>query len=1102
MPNTHTLTRDPFLIREIIAFPRVDEFYNLLQDRLQMEVEGYLLEHNFTMFINALPRDKTITINRYQDVPLVYAGIPRQRELLEGSARNWRDELNEHWDFLDVTDLNSKTAVVSSQLFKAFYRGDYKLSDIPKVSKGELADYFEAILYPDSSFKIATPRQVAEYHILQIYFNVMEDKHLSIPLIGFGEFDAIIHIVYSRADADAFSEKVIAKMIKAFSILYENLILDWDLVGRNMEKSEAIQLSLSPIFYEHINKNPILKELKYDQYYKKYLLYFKERIRLNDRVIHSKVYSPYLTAAIISIMIDSYAHNISAHSLIALSWWFKRRADRIQNEKETHLEETVELKEIVKEHLPQGYDQDRLFELITPWMSGYFVKGGDDEYDVVKYPGSLDREIYPLIKFLMQKGAFWSGIARDNHFGGESASLFDVLWEDFINNPLYLGTIAKSEDIFKISLCFVQYESQQKATADRISCHRPKNKIMEGTFVEIDIKNKRKAAQKNEDGEYYIPLSDGQNLSFSEHKELEEMSDFVSPGKDYVEIKEYLKSCNIFFPGEVVGRHAFFTMLENEIRNVKHYKGEDLKSIQKNGLNLYISLQDTNIRPSAVKEIEKTENELYRIGVWIGTPTQLKIGGLQPLIRRKFDALMGDIMDADTFSPRLGGSFQDKICAGMLFNSKFGKVQNGDKNPTREKSNDSLRDDAYFPWIIPATSPETAPHEDIEVCQKIKESDIDFHLKYNHERGYFKKYFHVWKAADIKQVSRMRQDDFVWENLARFRFVSLFAPIGERKELWQKTRETGVIRIINQIKDSPNTNVKGFEILEAYKQWLKEWLNEDAYQIDILVDGLLVGCMKFDKNSEEVFHYYNTDELMTLPEYSGHKQVIQLTHGGFTSDIGVLRYRSHGIYKTYFMRDIQNGAPLSILNNARMIELFEILTTRICIFDNRIRQRIRNNDREKIFNDVLKMSINPEEQPVKDVNGEWFGNWETLKNEVIAKSQFLILHLSFIEKLLLTKYANHPDYGDENIGLFIQEEIMPLVSINGVVRKNFILVITSGRGRTKWWKRLHEKREYLPYTTFTIFRPIESIISGIEDALGRKDDIELKYNLTKVLFGS
>jgi hypothetical protein len=1101
MPNTHTLTSDPFLVREVIAFPRVDEFYNLLQDRLHMEVEGYFLEHNFTMYINALPRVESTTITRYQEVPLIYAGIPRQRELIEGSVRNWKEELDEHWDFLDVTDLNSKTAVVSSQLFKAFYRGDYKLSDIPKVSMGNLADYFEAILYPDSSFKTATPRQHAEYHILSSYFNVMEDKYLSIPLIEFGEFDGIVHLVYSAADSEALNEKVIAKMIKAFSILYENLILDWDLVGRNMEKSEAIQLSLSPVFYEYINKNPILKELKYDEYYKKYLLYFKERIRLNDRVIHSKVYAPYLKAAIISIMIDSYAHNISAHSLIALSWWFKRRADRIQNEKEVHLEETAELKEIVQEHLPSGYDQDRLFELITPWMQGYFVKDEEDEYDVVKFPGSLDREIYPLIKFLMQKGAFWSGIARDNHFGGESSSLFDVLWDDFINNPLYLGTIAKSEDIFKISLCFTKYAAQGKPSEDRISCFRPKELHEEGVFVEIDIKHKRPAAKRNEDGEYYIELEGGEKLWFSDHKELEEMSDFVSPGKDYARIKAHLKTCNIFFPGEVVGRHAFFTMLENEIRNVKHYKGADLLNIQTNGLKLFISTQDTNVRPNSNEVFEDMQNELYRIGVWIGTPTQLKVESMQPLVRRKFEALMSDIMDTDTFAPRLGGSFQDKICAGMLFNNKFSKVQSGDENPTRDNGNDSGRDISYFPWIIPATSPESAPHQDIEVCKKVKESDNEFNKKYNHERGYFKKYFHVWKAADIKQVSRMRQDDFVWENLARFRFVSLFAPIGERQQLWEKVRATGVIRIINQNQATIGDKARGHNILAAYKLWLREWISEDALRLDILIDGLLTGRMSFDKNSEAVFKYYNTDELSTEDDYTGHQYTLNLAHGGFSSDSNLLRYRSHGIYRTYFMREIHNGAPVSTLETSRLIELFEVLTTKISIFDNRIRQRIRNNDRENIFKKVLNIAINSEEQPVVDKTGDWHGNWEDQKQE-IAQSQFLILHLSFIEKLLLTKYGAHPDYADENIGLFIQEELMPLISINGTVRKNFILVITSGRGRTKWWKRLEEKREYNQYTHFTIFRPIESIISGIEDALSRKEDIELKYNLCKILFGS
>ncbi len=347
----------------------------------------------------------------------------------------------------------------------------------------------------------------------------------------------------------------------------------------------------------------------------------------------------------------------------------------------------------------------------------------------------------------------------------------------------------------------------------------------------------------------------------------------------------------------------------------------------------------------------------------------------------------------------------------------------------------------------------------------------------------------------------MRQDDFVWENLARFRFVSLFAPIGERQHLWEKVRSTGVIRIINQSHAPAGEQPRGHNLLEAYKLWLREWISEDALRLDILIDGLLTGRMSFDKNSEEVFKYYNTDELVTDDEYTGHHYTLNLAHGGFSSDNNLLRYRSHGIYRTYFMRDINNGAPVSTLETSRLIELFEVLTTKICIFDNRIGQRIRNNDREDVYKKILNISINSEEQPIVDKTGAWHGNWEDQKKE-IAQSQFLILHLSFIEKLLLTKYGTHPDYADENIGLFIQEEIMPLISINNAVRKNFILVITSGRGRTKWWKRLEEKREYNPYMHFTIFRPIESIISGIEDALSRKEDIELKYNLCKILFGS
>ena len=134
---------------------------------------------------------------------------------------------------------------------------------------------------------------------------------------------------------------------------------------------------------------------------------------------------------------------------------------------------------------------------------------------------------------------------------------------------------------------------------------------------------------------------------------------------------------------------------------------------------------------------------------------------------------------------------------------------------------------------------------------------------------------------------------------------------------------------------------------------------------------------------------------------------------------------------------------------------------------------------------------------------DWMEQWDLLREKAIKESNFLVIHLSFIERILIAKDGDHPDYADENIGLFIQEEIVPFASnANGEIRSNFILVITTGRGRTKWWTRLSEQENYRAYRRFTNFRPVESIISALEDAINRKDDIEIKYNLVKVMFGS
>lgn len=99
--------------------------------------------------------------------------------------------------------------------------------------------------------------------------------------------------------------------------------------------------------------------------------------------------------AIISILVDSFAHNIAAHSLSAIVWILKQRE---KNESDTPMK-------------------------------------GNASFS----------------KYLCNKAAFWSGITKDFECGGEIRTWYDVI-KDFADNPLFLGTIAHSEGIHKIRI--------------------------------------------------------------------------------------------------------------------------------------------------------------------------------------------------------------------------------------------------------------------------------------------------------------------------------------------------------------------------------------------------------------------------------------------------------------------------------------------------------------------------------------------------------------------------------------------------------------------------------------------------------------------------
>jgi hypothetical protein len=177
---------------------------------------------------------------------------------------------------------------------------------------------------------------------------------------------------------------------------------------------------------------------------------------------------------------------------------------------------------------------------------------------------------------------------------------------------------------------------------------------------------------------------------------------------------------------------------------------------------------------------------------------------------------------------------------------------------------------------------------------------------------------------------------------------------------------------------------------------------------------------------------------------------------------------------------------LGNIPNSRLdiFEFTEAILSVVVIFDNRVFERFPKDGSKKPikhYENKLNLSVFAEDKDEFEKNIKTYSDDNNDKFKTI---NFLIIHLSFIEFL---------EYRGEKINDFVSEQIEPLKKLS----KNLILVITTGRGRGEWWEKL--KPEYKEYT---IFKPIESILSSIEAGVSYKDDIDIKFNLIKVLFGS
>ena len=993
---------------------------------------------------------------------LIYGGLKEQIKFLDIKPNK---EVKRAIESLSGYELPLGGGKVTSILYGEFEEGYLALKD---VTVGSLNEYFSSA--GKDEYGNLLNEQKFEYQLLVNYFDIGKDSFLSLPLIQFGHFDGVIHIIFQAKDISNFQNTNTKKLlIRQLSMVYEELLLAWDLVGYNIAKKSTIREQLdylTSLSYEQASTtNPIFKELRYRQYYEESYDFLLERIERTD-IIPDRFKKEHRRRAIISVLIDSFAHNISAHSLTVLKWWFQQRAQNDKKvltilEKLTDESDFIFLQNKIEEYLNQksvdGYPLDSIGKTIkidfARWINMIEERRKQEEFLPVRdqlLP--LTDQLHPLFRFLLEKGAFWSGVTRDQQFGGEVRNLYDVLWNDFINNPLYLGTIAYSEKITQLNIHIRIYSGRIYSSSERddfkrtYEIERNENGVMlDGIIGKINVKGKNTINPK-----------------------------YVEQGEKFLDLKEKLKSCEIFLPGGVVGKHALFTLIENEIRNVKHFPHADISKMRKDGLNIFIGIRPGSLTGTDLADKKINNKPLYKIGIWLGHKSDLyNIDRTAHLVINRLERLKMDIITPDTNQPRLGGSFQDKICAAMLLNNTFISVE--EKTTTRDKN--------YYPWLRAAFSTGLQKDGLTEIDFEVRDSNLqmakgilsDPHKE--HAEGYFKKYFHVWQAAPVYHLTNLEALEV--ENISRFKIVTT-----QKKEWVSEIRAKGIVRVVD-LNSSVNISWE-----KAYGRWLSVWLKEDQFSIRLKQGETIVGYIFYDRSEASYYaieEYWdlNEEQEELMEEYATFPYTnLRFAHGktpdGSGAESNFLTVRNHGVLVRKFFDGLTNINEFdeATITQAHLLELLEVLQTKICIFDKRIADRVAPERQRSLF-DQLNCGVYGEEK----------ADWNTIKKGGLAQYHFIIMHLSFIEGM---KDKNGTRYGEERIVEFIENEI------GGELSENCVLVVTTGRGREQWWRSLKES-EHKAYTTF---RPVESLIEAVETAILKKDEIEMKYNLVKVLLGS
>lgn len=942
---------------------------------------------------------------------------------------------------------------------------------------------------------------------------------------------------------------------------------------------------------KNINDTELLKILQF------FSLNLMSTFRLFHQLdIEEKLRQAQLKTAIISILVDSYAHNISAHSLSALKWWFELRSrileKRIKVDKNDIKIKSLKPCQVYLERKITSSDEtkdENIFAKEDPLMTTsykyyealgltdstfnaqYFslfdylqfvddktadeiLKFKDEasgrEFDP-RFPVSLDYALYPFFRFLRDKGAFWSGVTRDMVFGGESKTWYQILWEDFANNPLYLGTIAKSEGISKlninlaikngkswetgnfvtIDLSLMEYEERiannpslkieyQKNDYDLIEEHLEnlgiqrenvkgfeRDNIKKEDLTILDKKLKEVLFSIREDDK---PSSEEVSNTYVEAKKYSKYA-FIKLGKQFSLFREILNTNDFtaFLPGGVVGEHSLFTIFENTIRNIKHYNADDqIKLIRKNGIDFWIAIEPDVLSISNIARNSGKQSELFKVNVWLGHKTECltsRVVTKEYLWEKVSVATKQPILDENGV-PRMGGNSQDKACAAMLFNNKFNSVE----------ESTGMRNEDYFPWLHFSTNYNEKEHYKSEndvpsskiVCRinkKNYDQEINTYIESRKaEDVYLKKHFYLWKSDDYLILNS--KDDLKGENVSRFKFV-IISPSKESDEekatIINYARQDGVIRLLYDNSNGNISNlVEKLRIIDSCEISYKDKRNEKlqllySHWLKIWLHDFNVNfkiALKNGTRNSNLTFLENNNWSLSRGASSVSNLVIKFSHGG-KDEPDSCNVRSHGAFWSKYFTLATNKQPSDLLRSD--ISLENVVKENFQMFD--FAETVATN--VFMFDNRLKNRMPTDQRKLKVFERDLklvIREEKLVENKESFKANLDSLIENFGTPNILVVHLSFIEslgYKESNCGFmnsFIEKELSCLIN-----NENFIFIITTGRGRNAWKDNL--KPEYLKKT---IFKPVESFIQALENGISYNDDFDVKHNIIRVIFGS